>query len=143
VADAVADLVAVMDRLRRECAWTRQQTHESLRPYVLEEAHEVADAIDSADSAHLVDELGDLLMQVVFHASIAAESRGWDLQDVARAITEKLIRRNPHVFAPTAGANALTMTAAEVEAQWQRIKQSERRAPDASGPGGAPAPNDP
>lgn len=126
MADAVADLVAVLDRLRNECAWTSEQTHESLREYVLEEAHEVAEAIDSSDADHLRDELGDLLMQVVFHARIAAEAGAWDFDDVARAITEKLIRRNPHVFAPTAEANAATMSAAEVDAQWQRIKRAER-----------------
>lgn len=125
MADAFAELVAVMDRLRRECAWTSQQTHESLREYVLEEAHEVAEAIDGADTEHLRDELGDLLMQVVFHARIAAEADSWDIDDVARTITDKLIRRNPHVFAPTPEANAATMSAAEVDAQWQRIKQAE------------------
>lgn len=130
MADAFADLLAVMDRLRRECAWTRQQTHESLREYVLEEAHEVVEAIDGVtgggDPAQLRDELGDLLMQVVFHARIAQESGPWDIDDVVRAITDKLVRRNPHVFAPTAEANARTMTPQQVDAQWQRLKAQEK-----------------
>lgn len=128
MADVFADFVAVMDRLRRECAWTGQQTHESLRKYVLQEADEVVEAIDGGDADHLRDEMGDLLMQVVFHARIAAESGAWDIDDVVRAITDKLIRRNPHVFAPTPEANAATMSAAEVDAQWQRIKRAEKAA---------------
>lgn len=124
---AVHELVEVMDRLRRECAWTAEQTHESLRQYVLEEAEEVADAIDSGDTDHLLDELGDLLMQVVFHARIGEECEGaWSFDDVARAITAKLIRRNPHVFSDE-GPRAADMTSADVDAQWQRIKADERR----------------
>lgn len=129
---ALLDLVEVMDRLRAECPWTREQTHLSLRRYVLEEAHETVDAIDSGDDAHLREELGDLLMQVVIHAAVAADNEGWDIDDVARGITEKLIERNPHVF-----ADAVATTAAEVDANWQRIK-SERRAADAGGPAADP-----
>jgi XTP/dITP diphosphohydrolase len=117
------DLVAVMDRLRRECPWTRLQTHESLAPYVLEEAQETFEALESGDTDHLREELGDLLMQVVFHAEVADD---WDVDDVAAGITEKLVRRNPHVFAPAEGAAPLT--ADEVDAQWQRIKAAEKAA---------------
>jgi XTP/dITP diphosphohydrolase len=119
------DLVAVMDRLRRECPWTQQQTHESLAPYLDEEAREALEAIESGDLDHLREELGDVLMQVVFHAAIAeesAEGAGWDVDDVAAGITEKLIRRNPHVF-----GDAVATTVEEIDAQWNRIKEQERR----------------
>ncbi len=76
-----------------------QQTHASMAPYVLEEAQETFEAMESGDSDHLCEELGDLLMQVVFHARIAEEAEGWDMDDVTAGITAKLIRRNPHVFA--------------------------------------------
>ncbi len=121
------DLVAVMDRLRRECPWTKLQTHESLAPYVLEEAQETFEALESGDTQHLREELGDLLMQVVFHAAVAAEGtpddpQGWDVDDVAAGITDKLVRRNPHVF-----ADGDASTPEEVDAQWQRIKAAEKR----------------
>ena len=121
------DLVAVMDRLRRECPWTKLQTHESLAPYVLEEAQETFEALESGDTHHLREELGDLLMQVVFHAAVAAEGtpddpHGWDVDDVAAGITDKLVRRNPHVF-----ADGDASTPEEVDAQWQRIKAAEKR----------------
>jgi XTP/dITP diphosphohydrolase len=127
---ALLDVVEVMDRLRRECPWTAQQTHESLAPYVLEEAQETYETLESGDSEHLREELGDLLMQVVFHARIAAEvsphdGGGWDVDDVAAGITAKLVRRNPHVFAPETLEHVPT-TAAEIDAQWQSIKQQER-----------------
>ena len=121
------DLVDVMGRLRRECPWTRLQTHESLAPYVLEEAQETFEALESGDTEHLREELGDLLMQVVFHAAVAAEGtpddpHGWDVDDVAAGITDKLVRRNPHVF-----GDAVVTSAEEVDAQWQRIKAAEKR----------------
>ncbi len=119
------DLIEVIDRLRRECPWTARQTHESLAPYVLEEAQETFETLESGDSEHLREELGDLLMQVVFHARIAAEVEGWDVDDVAAGITAKLIRRNPHVFAPETLEQVPT-TSEEIDAQWQRIKQQER-----------------
>ena len=95
---ALLDVVDIMDRLRRECPWTGQQTHESLSHYLLEEAHETLEALDNGDSEHLREELGDLLMQIVFHARIASEGEGWDIDDVAAGIAGKLIYRNPHVF---------------------------------------------
>ena len=124
------DVVEVMDRLRRECPWTAEQTHESLAPYVLEEAQEVHETLEEGDSDHLREELGDLLMQVVFHARIAAEGSpedgsGWDVDDVAAGIAAKLVRRNPHVFAPETLDHVPT-TPAEIDAQWQAIKQRER-----------------
>lgn len=119
---SLLDVVEVMDRLRRECPWTAEQSHESLSRYLLEEAHETLEALDSGDSEHLCEELGDLLMQIVFHARIAAESEGWDIDDVAAGIASKLIRRSPHVF-----ADASAETAADVDAAWQRIKATEKR----------------
>jgi len=121
------DLVDVMGRLRRECPWTQLQTHESLAPYVLEEAQETYEALESGDTDHLREELGDLLMQVVFHAAVAAEGssddpHGWDVDDVAAGITAKLVRRNPHVF-----GDAVVTSAEDVDAQWNRIKAAEKR----------------
>jgi XTP/dITP diphosphohydrolase len=126
------DLVDVMARLRRECPWTRLQTHESLAPYVMEEAQETFEALESGDSEHLREELGDLLMQVVFQAAVAAEGtpddpHGWDVDDVAAGITAKLVRRNPHVFAPGTSGTADATTPEEVDAQWNRIKAEEKR----------------
>jgi XTP/dITP diphosphohydrolase len=115
------DLVEVMRRLRRDCAWTREQTHESLAPYLAEESQETLEAIGSGDIDHLREELGDLLLQVVFHAEIGD---GWDVDDVAAGITEKLIRRNPHVFGDSDAS-----TIEEIGAQWERIKADERRSP--------------
>ncbi|WP_456695362.1 MazG family protein [Aeromicrobium sp. P5_D10] len=119
---SLLDVVDVMDRLRRECPWTAEQSHASLSPYLLEEAHETLEALDNGDSDHLREELGDLLMQIVFHARIAAEDEGWDIDDVAAGIADKLIRRSPHVF-----ADASAETAADVDAAWQRIKASEKQ----------------
>lgn len=119
---SLVELVAVMDRLRRECPWTAQQTHASLAHYLLEEAHETLEALDAGDSEHLREELGDLLMQVVFHARIAEEkSDGFDIDAVAEGITAKLIRRNPHVFADGAAS-----TPEEIDAAWQQVKAAEK-----------------
>lgn len=119
---SLLDLVEVMDQLRRECPWTAEQSHASLSRYLLEEAHETLEALDSGDSDHLREELGDLLMQIVFHARIAAEGEGWDIDDVAAGITSKLIRRSPHVFAGGAASSA-----EEVDAAWQAIKATEKQ----------------
>lgn len=119
---ALLDVVEIMDRLRRECPWTAQQSHETLSHYLLEEAHETLEALDRGDSDHLREELGDLLMQIVFHARIAAEGEGWDIDDVAAGIAEKLIYRNPHVF-----GDATVTSADEVDANWQRLKATEKQ----------------
>jgi len=122
------DLVEVMRRLRRDCAWTREQTHESLAPYLAEESEETLEAIEAGDTDHLREELGDLLLQVVFHAVIAGEDEpGWDVDDVAAGITEKLIRRNPHVFPAADGTVSDAFTIDEIAAQWERIKADEKR----------------
>jgi XTP/dITP diphosphohydrolase len=124
--DALVRLVEVMDRLRTECPWDREQTHESLTRYLLEETHEVLEAIDSGDRDHLREELGDLLMQVYFHARIAQETPreegGFDVDDVAAGIADKLVRRHPHVFAGLEVADA-----DEVERTWEAIKAQEKQ----------------
>jgi len=115
-------LVEVMDRLLAPggCPWDREQTHESLRPYVVEEAYEVVGAIDSGDSAKLEDELGDLLLQVVFHAALARRDGRFDVNDVIGTITAKLLRRHPHVF-----GESQARTPEAVLRQWEDIKRRE------------------
>jgi MazG family protein len=125
VGEWFAKLVAVQARLRapKGCPWDREQTHQSLRTYLIEEVYEVLDAMDAGDDAKFADELGDLLLQVLFHADIAREDERFDVVDVMRAIHDKLIRRHPHVFGDVAVKNS-----AEVLRNWDRIKAEERRA---------------
>jgi len=121
---ALSELIAVVERLRDPeggCPWDLEQTHTSLVPYVLEEAHEVADAIRHGDDRHLAEELGDLLLQVVLHARIAAEDGRFDLTDIAHGISAKLVRRHPHVFGDVDAADS-----AAVKAHWEAIKQAEQ-----------------
>lgn len=123
---ALVELTAVMARLRAECAWKAGQTHTSLVRYLLEETYETVEAIESGDSDHLREELGDLLLQVWFHATIAAEEGRFDIEDVAADLVAKMRRRNPHVFAPedaSAGAQDLE----SINEQWERIKATEKR----------------
>ncbi|MFZ2016946.1 MAG: MazG nucleotide pyrophosphohydrolase domain-containing protein [Nocardioides sp.] len=115
---------ADMERLRRECPWKREQTHRSLARYLQEEAAEALEAIDLGDPAHLREELGDLLLQIYFHAVVAEEAGDFTLDDVARGIADKMHRRNPHVFGPDGGAT--TLSATEVNQRWQEIKAAER-----------------
>jgi XTP/dITP diphosphohydrolase len=117
------DLVTVMDRLRTECPWDQEQTHRSLAKYLLEESYETLEAIDSADYEHLQEELGDLLLQVYFHARIAEEAEdGFSIDDVAGGIVDKLVYRHPHVFAglEVSGAD-------EVNANWETLKSAEKK----------------
>src|SRR5690606_7740107 len=105
----IQSLLQIMARLRDPqagCPWDLQQDFASIAPYTVEEAYEVADAIDRNDLADLKDELGDLLLQVVFHAQMASEQRAFDFGDVVAAISRKMIRRHPHVFADTHAADA-------------------------------------
>ena len=129
--DALARLVEIMARLRAPdgCPWDREQDFASIAPYTLEEAAEVADAIARGDMADLRDELGDLLLQVVYHAQMAAESGAFTLGDVIRAISDKMVRRHPHVFAGAPGRDAAQQTA-----DWERIKAEERGARGEDGP---------
>jgi len=128
------DVVATMDRLRSPggCPWDAEQTHETLAPYLVEEAHEVLHAIESGDRRHLAEELGDVLLQVVFHARVAEEAaaEAFDIDTVAGLLVEKLVRRHPHVF-----ADGDASTPAEVEHAWERIKAQEKAA-DVDGAGG-------
>ena len=126
------DLVQIMDTLRVSCPWDRKQTHESLLKYLLEEAYEAADAIESGDPAAMREELGDLMFQVYFHARVASErpasEGGFTIDDVAATLAEKLIRRHPHVF-----GSVTVESAEEVNANWEAIKRAEREAKAASG----------
>jgi ATP diphosphatase len=119
------ELLAIMQRLRAAdgCPWDKEQTFASIAPYTIEEAYEVADAIERGDLRHLRDELGDLLFQVVFHAQIASEANEFDFEAVAGAICDKLLRRHPHVFG---AAGPLTQT--EQSIAWEEIKAAERGA---------------
>ncbi|HYO39122.1 MAG TPA: MazG family protein [Nocardioidaceae bacterium] len=114
-----------MDRLRTECPWDREQTHRSLARYLLEETYETLEALESGDSVHLREELGDLLLQVYFHARIASEVApelgGFTIDDVAGGIVDKLVRRHPHVFAGVDVADV-----AEVEQNWESLKAAEK-----------------
>jgi XTP/dITP diphosphohydrolase len=125
------ELVAVMDRLRRECPWDREQTHLTLVRYLLEESYETVEAIESGDREHLQEELGDLLLQVMFHARVATEheSDPFDIDDVAAGIVAKLVRRHPHVFAAAAGTasgEADVSNADGVQSAWDAIKSAEK-----------------
>lgn len=120
--DQLRGIVATL-RAPGGCPWDREQTHESLLPCLIEECSEVLEAVDTGDFELLEEELGDLLLSVLMHAQIASESGRFDLDDVARGISEKLIRRHPHVFGPRAGE----MDTDEVLAQWEKIKAEEKR----------------
>ena len=117
-------LVSILKRLRAPggCPWDREQTHSSLKRNLLEESHEVLEAIDRQDPQSLAEELGDLLVQVGFHAQIAQESGEFNLGDILTSVNQKLIRRHPHVF-----AGASVTDAREVERNWEKIKEAERR----------------
>ena len=116
-------LLTTMRRLRAPegCPWDREQTHESLRPYLLEEAAEAVDALSSGDPKMVADELGDVLLQVAFHAVIAEEAGTFAYDDIERSIVEKLERRHPHIFGDIQVADS-----AEVKRNWERIKSEER-----------------
>jgi XTP/dITP diphosphohydrolase len=122
--ESLLEFLAVMRRLRAECPWKREQTHRSLARYLLEETHETLEAIDTGDLEHLREELGDLLLQVYFHAVVAEEEGAFTIDDVARGITEKMYRRNPHVFGPP--ADDRPQDAAAVNEVWQAIKQQDK-----------------
>ncbi len=125
------DVVAAMDRLRSPggCPWDAEQTHASLAPYLVEETHEVLEAIESGDPRAVAEELGDVLLQVVFHARVAEDAGedGFDVDTVAGLLVEKLVRRHPHVF-----GDGDASTPEQVEQEWERIKTAEK---DAAGGG--------
>ncbi len=121
---AIDDLRATVARLRAPdgCPWDREQTHQTLTRCLIDECSELLDAIDRLDLPHMREELGDVLVQVIFHAQLAAERGDFDLEDVAREINEKLVRRHPHVFGP----NRL-QTSEQVLVQWDAIKKTEKK----------------
>jgi len=122
-------LLSVMARLRGEggCPWDREQTRESLKPYLIEEAYEALEAIDEGSTDHIMEELGDVLFQVVFHSQVASEQGEFSMADLLARLRDKMVRRHPHVFGDGAVSNA-----EEALSQWERIKRGER------GPEGEP-----
>ncbi len=121
-------LLAIVEALRGEqgCPWDKEQTHRTLTPYVVEEAHELAEAIESGDSPEIIGELGDVLLQVVLHSEIARQEtepqKHFDISDVIRSISEKMVRRHPHVFAHEAVSNS-----ADVLDNWSKLKAEEKK----------------
>jgi XTP/dITP diphosphohydrolase len=120
--EPLLEFLEVMRRLRAECGWKREQTHRSLARYLLEETHETLEAIDTGDAVHLREELGDLLLQVYFHAVIAEEAGEFTIDDVATDVTAKMRRRNPHVFGDAVGG-----TPEEINNAWEAIKATEKQ----------------
>lgn len=120
--DFMRRLEKLMARLRSKngCPWDKRQTHKSLKPYLLEEAHETLEAIDSGEPGHLREELGDLLLQVVFHAQLAKEKGRFNLQDVAKTIGDKLVRRHPHVFGKS------SRRISDINRKWEELKRLEK-----------------
>ncbi|WP_447971181.1 nucleoside triphosphate pyrophosphohydrolase [Nitrospira sp. M1] len=123
----ISELVALLAQLRSPngCPWDRQQTHDTLKPYLLEEAYETLEAIDNHDTSALKEELGDVLLQVIFHAQIAEEHAEFTLDDIATHLSHKLIRRHPHVFQPE--QHTEVKTAKDVAQKWETIKKEERQ----------------
>ena len=121
--DALNELIRVMAKLRspQGCPWDREQTHKSIRFYLIEEAYELLDAIEAEDDHEMAEELGDLLLHVIFHCQLARERGAFDFEKVAKHVTEKLIRRHPHVFGETKVKDI-----AEVWANWEQIKKAEK-----------------
>jgi MazG family protein len=137
IGKAFEALVALQARLRAPngCPWDREQTHDSLRTYLVEETYEVLDALDSGDARKFADELGDLLLQIVFHAQLAAEAGKFDIADVIEQIHTKMVRRHPHVF-----GKVRAETSAQVLRNWEQLKAEERakgQVPEAHAAAGA------
>jgi len=131
------DLVAVQARLRAPggCPWDREQTHSTLRTYLIEEAYEVLDAIETGNARNLAEELGDLLLQVLFHADLARETGAFDISDVITGIHNKMVRRHPHVF-----GNVKADTASQVLKNWAQLKAKEKQAASRKGESSQTAP---
>jgi MazG family protein len=131
---AFEDLVALQARLRAPngCPWDREQTHASLKPFLVEEAYEVLDAMDSGDAKKFAGELGDLLLQIVFHAELAKEEGRFDIAEVIRAVHEKMVRRHPHVFGAVKAE-----TPGQVLKNWEQIKAEERAEEPGKGKNGS------
>ena len=118
---AYADFIAIVKQLRRDCPWDREQTHESVKHLLIEEAYEVVEEIDERDWDELAEELGDVFLHVLFHATIAEENGRFTIRDVIEAETDKLVRRHPHVFGDQSADGS-----DDVAASWEEIKQQER-----------------
>jgi XTP/dITP diphosphohydrolase len=125
VPDPLVQFREDMRRLRVECAWKREQSHESLRRYLVEESAETLEAIESGDADHLCEELGDLLLQIAFHAVIAEDAGEFTFDDVVQGIVDKLRRRHPHVFASNGDSVPVT-DAASVNELWESVKAMEK-----------------
>ena len=126
----IQKLVDVMSKLRAPdgCPWDREQDHDTLKRFLVEESYEVIEAIENKDYEHLKEELGDLLLQVIFHAEVADEKKLFNIQDVIDGIYEKLVRRHPHVF-----KDALVHSSRDVEVQWEDIKRKEKKGQNKDG----------
>ena len=122
---ALLEVVAMMRRLRAECGWKAAQTHRTLARHLLEETYETLEAIESGDDNHLREELGDLLLQVLFHAAVAEEDGRFDLEDVAGGLRTKLLHRNPHVF-----GELVETDPARINEAWEAAKASEKQRDD-------------
>jgi XTP/dITP diphosphohydrolase len=116
------ELVEIMARLRAECGWKAAQTHRTLAKHLLEETYETLEAIEAGDPDHLREELGDVLLQVYLHAAIAAQAGEFDIEDVARGLVEKMVRRNPHVFGDSHETDP-----ARINESWERLKAEEKQ----------------
>jgi len=121
----LTELVGIMRRLRAECAWKAAQTHRTLAKHLLEETHEVLEAIETGDPEHLREELGDVLLQVYLHAAIAAEAGEFDIEDVAAGLRDKMLRRNPHVFGDVAETDPV-----RINDTWESVKAAEKQRND-------------
>ena len=132
--ETYADFAAIVKQLRRDCPWDREQTHESVKHLLIEEAYEVVDAIDAGDPEELKKELGDVFLHVLFHSRISEEDGGFTIQDVIEAETEKLVRRHPHVFGDAEAGDS-----DQVLSTWEQIKQKERAEADSDDEDGTPS----
>lgn len=129
--EGLVEFLDLMRVMRERCAWKSSQTHESLAKHLREESEEVLEAIEEADPDHLKEELGDLLLQVYFHAAIAEEAGEFTMDDVIAGLTAKMKRRNPHVFGPEADSGR-RYTVDEIEELWQAAKAAEKGRPGSS-----------
>src|SRR5207247_9718406 len=139
MADRSEQVVQVRSRLLGDagCHWDRKQTRESLKPYLVEEAYEVLEMIEKQDDAKLKEELGDVLLQVLFHAQIGRERKTFTIEDVLETLAEKLIRRHPHVFGETKNNPPVVKTAEEVVHRWEEIKRQEKAGQSDDGEAGS------
>src|SRR5256712_2548560 len=135
------EVVAIMARLRGDggCPWDRKQTRESLKSYLIEEAYEVLETIDAQDDRKLKEELGDVLLQILFHAEIGRERQTFTIEDVLQTLAEKLIRRHPHVFGEPTKDPPVVKTAEEVVHRWEEIKRQEKAGQSDNGEAGSNA----